>query len=119
MHFCTVCSNMYYIQIDPEDAEKLMYYCRFCDNKDNNLAGNDTCVSKVNMKKSAVSYEHMINPFTKYDPTLPRVNKILCPNAQCVTNTEKKERETICIRYDDTNIKFIYLCALCDTVFKI
>ena len=27
MHFCTQCSNMYYISINPDDANKLIYYC--------------------------------------------------------------------------------------------
>lgn len=119
MHFCTVCNNMYYIQMNPDDNNQLIYYCRFCEHKDTNLAGNDTCVSKKNLKKSAVSYEHIINNFTKLDPTLPRVNKIPCPNATCATNAHGKDREIICIRYDEANIKYVYLCATCDTAFHL
>ena len=28
MHFCSQCQNMYYISIDPNDVNKLVYYCR-------------------------------------------------------------------------------------------
>ena len=52
------------------------------------------------------------------DPTLPRVNNILCPNPDCTTNTKNDPREIIYIRYDDTNMKYIYLCSSCDTVWN-
>lgn len=119
MHFCPVCNNMFYIQINPDNNSQLIYFCRFCDHKDEKLAGNNTCVSKKNLKKSSVSYEHFINAFTKLDPTLPRVNKIPCPNANCSTNKEETSREIICIRYDDSNMKYVYLCSTCDTAFEL
>ena len=51
-------------------------------------------------------------------PTLPRINKILCPNSECTTNTKNTEREIIYLRYDDVNIKYIYVCSTCDSVWK-
>ncbi len=119
MHFCSICQNMFYIQINAEDANKLEYYCRHCGKKDETISAENVCVSNSQFKKSAVSYEHMINKFTKLDPTLPRVNKVLCPNSECETNTEGKEREIIYIRYDDVNMKYVYLCSCCDTAWNI
>jgi aspartate carbamoyltransferase regulatory subunit len=52
------------------------------------------------------------------DPTLPRINNILCPNAECKTNTEDVPREIIYIRYDNVNMKYVYLCSECDVVWK-
>lgn len=118
MHFCSKCSNMYYIRINSDDPNKLVYYCRQCGNEDKLLAVENVCVSKTQIKKSEQSFVHTINKFTKLDPTLPRVNNILCPNQDCLTNTKNKEKEIIYIRYDDTNMKYIYLCSDCDTVWK-
>ena len=120
MHFCSNCSNMYYIEINSEDSNKLVYYCRKCGNKDSLLAVDNMCVSKVQIKKSEQSFNHIINKYTKLDPTLPRVNKILCPNSNCTTNhgTSSSEREIIYLRYDAVNIKYVYLCSTCDTVWK-
>ena len=60
-----------------------------------------------------------INSYTKLDPTLPRINTIKCPNSNCKSNTDDDEkREVIYIRYDDINIKYMYLCAVCDTTWK-
>jgi DNA-directed RNA polymerase subunit M/transcription elongation factor TFIIS len=118
MHFCTQCQNMYYISIDPNESNKLVYYCRNCGNKDTMLSVENVTVSKVQLKKSEQEFSHIINKYTKLDPTLPRVNKILCPNMECATNKDNKDREIIYIRYDDKNMKYVYLCSTCNTVWK-
>jgi len=118
MHFCSNCQNMYYIRINEDDPNKLVYYCRNCGNENTNLSIENVTVSKLQIKKSEQSFNHIINKYTKLDPTLPRINTILCPNTDCETNTKNKEREIIYIRYDDTNMKYVYLCSCCDTVWK-
>ena len=118
MHFCSNCQNMYYIRINSDDPNKLVYYCRNCGNEDTSLVIDKVCVSKMQIKKNEQSFNHIINKYTKLDPTLPRINTILCPNTECATNTKEKEREIIYIRYDDTNMKYVYLCSECDTVWN-
>lgn len=118
MHFCSNCQNMYYIRIDSENTNKLVYYCRNCGNEDKLLVVDNVCVSKTQIKKSENTYNHIINKYTKMDPTLPRVSKVLCPNSECPTNKKDEKREIIYIRYDDINMKYIYLCSTCDTVWK-
>jgi DNA-directed RNA polymerase subunit M/transcription elongation factor TFIIS len=109
---------MYYISINPKNANQLVYYCRNCGNTDEDLTVDSVSVSKVQLKKSEQEFSHIINKYTKLDPTLPRVNKILCPNVDCKTNTDDEPREIIYIRYDDVNMKYVYLCSTCDTVWK-
>ena len=118
MHFCSNCNNMYYIRINSDNPNKLVYYCRNCGNEDQNLTNDNVTVSKTVIKKTEQSFSHIINKYTKFDPTLPRINTILCPNAECPTNKQDKEREIIYIRYDDINMKYVYLCSDCDTVWQ-
>ena len=118
MHFCSQCQNMYYISIDPVDTNKLVYYCRNCGNNDTALSSENVTVSTVQLKKYEQEFSHIINKYTKLDPTLPRINKILCPNVECGTNVKDIPREIIYIRYDDKNMKYVYLCSTCDTVWK-
>jgi len=127
MHFCSKCNNMYYIRISSEDENVLEYYCRNCGNEDKNLTKENICVLKEQIKKIEQKYNHIINDYTKLDPTLPRINTIKCPNSECISNKESKEkekenkinnREVIYIRYDDINKLYIYLCAKCDTVWN-
>jgi DNA-directed RNA polymerase subunit M/transcription elongation factor TFIIS len=109
---------MYYISIDQNDNNKLVYYCRNCGNTDSTLSTENVIVSKNQLKKSEQEFSHIINKYTKLDPTLPRINNILCPNADCPTNKSNEEKEIIYIRYDDKNMKYVYLCSTCDTVWK-
>ena len=83
MHFCSICQNMYYIRLDGENSNKLIYYCRNCGNEDDTLTAtlDNICVSKTTVKKKEGGVKHLVNEYTKLDPTLPRVSNIPCPNA--------------------------------------
>jgi DNA-directed RNA polymerase subunit M/transcription elongation factor TFIIS len=120
MHFCSECQNMYYIKISAENENLLMYYCRNCGHENSLITKENICVSKNSFKKGEQKFAHLINKYTKFDPTLPRINTIKCPNADCISNgNEKKDdREVIFLRYDDTKMLYVYLCAKCDFVWK-
>ena len=62
--------------------------------------------------------ETYINRFTKLDPTLPRMQKMPCPNKECQTNISSEPVEIILIRYDNKNLKYLYLCSVCDYSWK-
>jgi DNA-directed RNA polymerase subunit M/transcription elongation factor TFIIS len=111
---------MYYLKIMEDDGNSLIYYCRNCGHENNTLTAENVCVSDTQIKRSEDQYVHIVNEYTKYDPTLPRINTIDCPNSKCASNQEgeKVEREIIYIRYDDTNMKYMYVCAICNTNWK-
>ncbi len=121
MKFCDTCDNMYYLSIDQHNPDKLMYYCRNCGSHDDTLVSPTTggsVISSVKLASEDANTSRIINKYTKLDPTLPRINRIPCPNAECDTNVKEVPREIIYIRYDDTNIKYMYLCSTCDYVWK-
>ena len=210
MQFCSECHNMYYLKISDEDGnigDTLIYYCRNCGHEDTTLSTTNICVSDMQLLTSEKKYTHIVNEYTKFDPTLPRINTIKCPNQECSSNgfaggvgksaqakaeaaatkaeekamktamkleeknmkatlkaaskaaskkdTKKKtglqqvleeqeelqeeqqeqaqaqqaqeeqieasgenNREVIYIRYDDTNMKYVYLCVHCDTTWR-
>ncbi len=128
MHFCPECGNMYYLQLKKDDEDKLIYYCRNCGHEDESLVTNlnNLYVSKTEVQKE-MNYKNSINKYTKLDPTLPRIHNIDCPNQECDSRKmeEKKgeeiplaKKEILYIRYDDANMKFVYLCAVCDTIWN-
>jgi DNA-directed RNA polymerase subunit M/transcription elongation factor TFIIS len=111
---------MYYIKLN-DTSESLEYYCRQCGQVEDNIQ-NNISVSKTVIKQNEQKFSHIINEYTKLDPTLPRINTLDCPNKECATNTSeegKREKEIIYIRYDDINMKYIYLCSTCDYVWKL
>ena len=194
MKFCTECHNMYYLKVSDDDSETvsniLIYYCRNCGYEEITSNEGSICVSDIELKRGEKKYTHAVNEYTKYDPTLPRINTIKCPNQECVSNqlggggsgqksktksssmkeinnsvnsanksaadalesaekaqqiadelaqeaketkiTEKSNleekhnmidngnsnREVIYIRYDDINMKYVYVCVNCNTTWK-
>ena len=124
MKFCTNCDNMYYIGINANNSNQLNYYCRNCGNKDDGAAEEGMCVLKTQLKKGEQKFNHIVNQYTKLDPTLPRIYTMKCPNNECGTNKQletgkkEKENEVIYMRYDDDNLKYLYICVHCDTTWK-
>ena len=119
MKFCTNCDNMYYMQVCDNDCNKLIYYCRHCGHKDETISNEGVCVLDNQIIKSEQKFNHIINPYTKLDPTLPSM-EMKCPNATCKTNQGEdsndpnKLTDIIYMRFDDTNLKYVYICPICD-----
>ena len=140
MKFCSNCDNMYYISINETDSNLLSYYCRNCGHVDDTVQEEGICILNTQLKKSQQKFNHIINEYTKLDPTLPRIYNIPCPNGMCSTNkhtitkassessssaslsstadTPLTKAEVIYMRYDDANLKYLYICTTCDTVWK-
>jgi DNA-directed RNA polymerase subunit M/transcription elongation factor TFIIS len=136
MHFCEKCDNMYYIKVNGDDdvgesANSLIYYCRKCGHENKDLTSNNICVSKMYIKRSEQQFNHSINSYTKNDPTLPRSTTIKCPScnssninssssstSSSSSKSEDVNPEVIYIRYDDTHMKYVYLCTKCETTWK-
>lgn len=124
MKFCVQCDNMYYIGLSETDDNKIIYYCRNCGFKDYETAQEGTTVLKTQFKRSGQTFNHIINEYTKLDPTLPRIYNMKCPNESCTTNHVKeggekeKNAEIIYIRYDDIQMKYLYICVDCNTNWK-
>ena len=115
MYFCENCDNMYYVHID-STSDTITHFCRNCGNTNDKLLSNTNTVFEYdNDKNSTFKLANSINQYTKYDPTLPRTSNIVCPNVECPSiTTDGVKNEIIYIKYDERNIKFIYLCSHCD-----
>ena len=121
MDFCEVCNFIYYLSVDEEDPNRLIYVCHHCGNVNEELVKNGLCIFNQQYKGKKLEMSHLVNQYTKLDPTLPRVWNVRCPNADCKTNhgdLQKEPAEIIYIKYDAEELKFMYMCVECDTVWK-
>ena len=116
MKFCGKCDNMYYLK-NLEDG-KLVYFCRHCGNEDHNLDQSNFKVFKYDTETKIKN--KTINQYTKYDPTLPHLSSMKCPNSSCSSNRSDNPEasDVLYIRYDDKNMLYMYMCCLCDTKWK-
>lgn len=62
------------------------------------------------------SVQYSINPYLKYDPTLPRFTTMVCPNNTC--STHGRESDIVGIKLDSVNVAWLYQCAACGTTWK-
>ncbi len=127
IQFCPECDNKFYhqlVDLDDNNKEILVYICRVCGNKDDQI--NGACVLNIQYDNSASNnnYEHVVNKYTKYDPTLPHIS-IPCPNEECssnkanrVSNQTAPSTDALYIRYDNDNMKHVYMCTSCDFIWK-
>jgi DNA-directed RNA polymerase subunit M/transcription elongation factor TFIIS len=114
MKFCPVCNYMLYIKSDPQT---LSYECRNCGHAEKDEKGG--LILEMNVgQKSTESYKIILNEFTKYDPTLPHIKVLKCPNEACPTNKGAKERDIIYQRHDRENMKYTYICNVCDFTWR-
>lgn len=120
IRFCTKCDNKYYHRIT-ENA--LVYHCRVCGFQDPNISNDAFCVLDTQIQSGVQNFDHIVNRYTKFDPVLPHLF-VRCPNDVCKTNTDnasdksKQITDAIFIRYDDSKLKFLYICTECDTKWK-
>lgn len=121
MHFCSNCKNMLYIRLKDDESNNLIYYCRNCGETGDSITQESVCVLNTDIINNEKAYLQDINEYTKLDPTLPRTQNIKCPNQSCPSNSlteEENKNEVIYLRYDDINLKYVYICTKCDTIWK-
>ena len=109
MHFCKVCGFMYRTQ---EIDGKLKFVCDNCGNEEDN---NEYIIESMKVLDSSLDN---INTDIVYDPTFSRTNKKKCPNKECPTHKSTAvHSEAIIMR--DKDLKIIYICVHCKTLFSV
>jgi DNA-directed RNA polymerase subunit M/transcription elongation factor TFIIS len=100
-----------------QDDKTLRRVCRNCGFQEEKSDGG--LILEIDLKeKTSEGYKILMNEFTKKDPTLPHVDTIKCPNAGCESNTTAKARDVIYLKYDAVNMKFLYICNVCDAQWR-
>lgn len=106
--------------MDDEKSEvptsQLRRICRNCGYQEVMEGG---LILELDLKeKTSEGYKILMNEFTKDDPTLPHVHTIACPNKDCESNTTEQEPDVIYLKYDVINMKYLYICNICDTRWR-
>lgn len=111
---------------------EMRYVCKNCG--DTQRATNDgdgngnrdglaesICVLETRLGEDESSdWKRYMTPYLKYDPTLPRVSHIICPNPRCKSASSSPEdrNEVIVVKYDKPNMKYLYSCEGCNTFWR-
>lgn len=132
MNFCENCDNMLYMKISEvpipkEDSEtsdvedeseetevktinKIVYYCRCCNNEYPDLHKKDSCIFKINYNTENIKKNSFINKYVYDDITLPVAENMKCINSDCPGKSKPSIKY---IQYDKDDMKYIYICMNC------
>ena len=116
--FCDKCNNLMFIHIDED--EKLIYSCKIC----KNIAPytEDNCIHTSTFSKFDISETINQNEYITHDNTLPSIVgniNLKCPNTDCEYNKSKDTHGSYkYIKYDETNVKYMYICEKCGQKWK-
>ena len=112
MKFCAKCSNFLYEIIERDN--KAFLKCRSCPYEEEVTKENPVVYEHDLQQDTSVQYS--INPYLKYDPTLPRFKTMTCLNPACTTRG--KESDIVGVKLDSVNVTWMYQCAVCDAMWK-
>ena len=128
MNFCENCENMLYMKIDevpvqedsnldidgelpePKLKNKIIYYCRCCNNQYPNLHKKNSCIFKIDYNVENIKKNSFINKYVYDDITLPIAENMKCINANCPGGSKPTIKY---IQYDKDDMKYIYICMNC------
>lgn len=115
MEFCDQCENMLYVR---SNGQNVIHECNFCHKEFDIFKSKTTCISKKSLNKSDNLQTPCINKHVFTDPTLPVVSNIACTNKSC-TKPEKEPNKVVYIRYDTSNMKYLYHCRHCQETWSL
>ena len=129
MNFCDNCENMLYMRIsevtisngedskidESEEVEvktqnKIVYYCRCCNNEYPDLHKKNNCIFKINYNTENIKKNSFINKYVYDDITLPIAENMKCINLDCSGGSKPLIKY---IQYDKDDMKYIYICMNC------
>jgi len=114
MEFCGVCNNYLYLDTNNNALLKVCKTCGFQKNDEVGGLITDTIIQA----KSSADYKYVVNEFTKVDPRLPHFKNLKCPNQACPTSSGEEESDVIVIKYDQKNLRFVYICNVCNVEWR-
>lgn len=126
LEFCPTCSYYMYLSAQPADKTSNIHKkCKNCGYVEmlkptaSAASGAPQPILETNFRSGSsaggAASGITINSNTMRDPTLPHVKTIICPNAQCPSQTDESKRDVIYIETDPANLKFEYVCTVCTT----
>jgi len=118
MEFCPDCKNKISITFEKTDNNyKVIHVCNNCNysvNKTSTVKEN-SCMyyNPHNIDKLKYYIKHKDN--IKYDPTIPHIDIIPCPNKDCISASSDVRNDVLYINLDDTQYIYLYICNYCNS----
>ena len=122
MKFCSNCDMLLNLVIENLDnKQQLKNVCKNCGNEEEN---DNICIAKINNQDNMLTVvdEKLLKNICE-DNTIPRTNKISCPNNDCDCNQIKfskekqKENKIVYFIVHHKDMIYQYICCHCNTTW--
>jgi len=118
MEFCPDCDNLLYLKIEDEDNNtsltKKCYNCKFCRPVDMKSKDTNKCLYQNMNQVDKLQYYVAKKENLRYDPTIPHINVIPCPNQKCSSYSGDKN-DIFYVSLNDDKQLYLYVCNNCMT----
>jgi ssDNA-specific exonuclease RecJ len=98
--------------------KEIEYVCKNCNFVKPLDSPNQSLLVSEHVSDESNRHVIYMNKNIKYDPTMPHVDNIPCPNTVCRTKTEGISNDVIYIKYDSTHMRYLYFCTICENFWK-
>lgn len=128
MQFCPACDNILHMKIGQLEKNNisnasqipLTMFCKHCpytmDVNQTNDAKNmlfNPCMYRSNYSSNhSLYYSNLVNDYTFDDPSLPRID-MECQNEECTSHNDDVQSEVLYVRFNDQDMRYMYLCKYC------
>ncbi len=116
MEFCDTCENLLYMKDREGNLVKYCKHCGFEKEMDARTSGAFKVTESVYSEDDLLYKQHQ-NKYLRYDPTLPRVQNIPCPNEGCTG--PKDEPRALYVKYHPVHMKYFYSCEYCGHTWRL
>ena len=121
MKFCPNCRNYLVMKLantidnTQHDTHKLIAYdCLNCGYKTSLSADDSKCVYQSQTDISKIKIHSQNLRYLKFDPTLPHIDNISCPNDQCTTKDGTLGNNILYMTLNDEKQIYLYQCCHCN-----
>lgn len=123
MKFCPNCNNYLFLKIkndEKSDTIGFNYNCRNCGYSETNTSKDLSSVKQQSIYNNPenidkVRYYALKKELLRYDPTMPHIDNIPCPNQECISHAEPEKNDIIYLTIDKTKLQILYICNNCVT----
>ena len=112
INFCKTCDNLLFLYSD-EETQQLYMGCKNCGSKEE--YNDSKCIYnnnyKIDLSETINQNQNLVEDLTL--PSIKNNPNIKCPNVECESNKGSVESELLYIKYDSTDMKYLYVCKHC------
>lgn len=115
MEFCPDCNNLLFLKIEKREGDtiNLQRHCKNCNYKAQLVTEDNKCIYTNPYNIDKLKYYIKKKANLRYDPTIPHIDAIPCPNKECGSLTQGLANDIFYICLDNEKLQYLYVCNNC------